>query len=540
MESFLIWILESSLLILLVLGIRKIFIKKIRYTTIYALWLLVLVRFLIPVNFFSTPISVGTVVSEAISSWMGEAPADQDKTMISVMEQYPNAAGRTSGYSNIKSLQDTKKAAKEEQPFISKKDTNVSDTKESAPLSVWTISDRTRSKIVRGWMAISVIVFLWLILTNVNLNRKMRKKRMLYGKRENVCIYLIPGIKNPCLYGFFRPAIYLPTAYLWNGNRKTEHREEIGQMITHEYVHYCHGDHIWAMFRILLVSFYWFDPFMWLAVSCSKKDAELACDETVIRCLGEKNRFSYGEMLVRLAADTSWGDFRYSMMSMSRKGKEMENRIRAISACKQYSKWVLIPLILAVFVTAGITCSTGLAGEKPVSDLTTENEREAEKPISEIITQKEQGSKSSASRLKAMNTSFGMNGILGTKYADTVSYEDVFFRYIEYFTTAVNTGNTDHMNQVLAEESDVYKQQCSIAKNYYKRGIREEIKDCFISDVKSMGLNKVILESREKINVAYADNTSKLINQTYLYTCEQNGRGWQITQMDEIDESSRN
>lgn len=540
MESFLIWILESSLLILLVLGIRKIFIKKIRYTTIYALWLLVLVRFLIPVNFFSTPISVGTVVSETISSWMGEAPADQDKTMISVMEQYPNAAGRTSGYSNIKSLQDTKKAAKEEQPFISKKDTNVSDTKESAPLSVWTISDRTRSKIVRGWLAISVIVFLWLILTNVNLNRKMRKKRMLYGKREGVCIYLIPGIKNPCLYGFFRPAIYLPTAYLWNGNRKTEHREEIGQMITHEYVHYCHGDHIWAMFRILLVSFYWFDPFMWLAVSCSKKDAELACDETVIRRLGEKNRFSYGEMLVRLAADTSWGDFRYSMMSMSRKGKEMENRIRAISACKQYSKWVLIPLILAVFVTAGITCSTGLAGEKPVSDLTTENEREAEKPISEIITQEEQGSKSSASRLKAMNTSFGMNGILGTKYADTVSYEDVFFRYIEYFTTAVNTGNTDHMNQVLAEESDVYKQQCSIAKNYYKRGIREEIKDCFISDVKSMGLNKVILESREKINVAYADNTSKLINQTYLYTCEQNGRGWRITQMDEIDESSRN
>lgn len=540
MESFLIWILESSLLILLVLGIRKIFIKKIRYTTIYALWLLVLVRFLIPVNFFSTPISVGTVVSETISSWMGEAPADQDKTMISVMEQYPNAAGRTSGYSNIKSLQDTKKAAKEEQPFISKKDTNVSDTKESAPLSVWTISDRTRSKIVRGWLAISVIVFLWLILTNVNLNRKMRKKRMLYGKREGVCIYLIPGIKNPCLYGFFRPAIYLPTAYLWNGNRKTEHREEIGQMITHEYVHYCHGDHIWAMFRILLVSFYWFDPFMWLAVSCSKKDAELACDETVIRRLGEKNRFSYGEMLVRLAADTSWGDFRYSMMSMSRKGKEMENRIRAISACKQYSKWVLIPLILAVFVTAGITCSTGLAGEKPVSDRTTENEREAEKPISEIITQEEQGSKSNASRLKAMNTGFGMNGILGTKHADTVSYEDVFFRYIEYFTTAVNTGNTDYMNLVLAEESDVYKQQCSIAKNYYKRGIREEIKDCFISDVKSMGLNKVILESREKINVAYADNTSKLINQTYLYTCEQNGRGWRITQMDEIDESSRN
>ena len=47
--------LESSLLILFVLGIRKIFSGKISYRAIYALWLVVVFRFMIPVNIIPTP-----------------------------------------------------------------------------------------------------------------------------------------------------------------------------------------------------------------------------------------------------------------------------------------------------------------------------------------------------------------------------------------------------------------------------------------------------------------------------------------------------
>ena len=49
------WFLESSLLILFVLGIRKIFSGKISYRAIYALWLVVVFRFMIPVNIIPTP-----------------------------------------------------------------------------------------------------------------------------------------------------------------------------------------------------------------------------------------------------------------------------------------------------------------------------------------------------------------------------------------------------------------------------------------------------------------------------------------------------
>lgn len=507
MESFLVWILESSLLILLILGIRKIFMGKIRYTAIYALWALVLVRFLIPVNFFSTPFSIGTIVSETVSTWAGEK-GGKEPAALERQNLYDNAAA--AGHTKAGTLQGVSANIKTAEPSEAEIKEDIPDAPKAFPNAGWTIGDGTKKMIFGGWLSVSLILLMWFGVSNINLNHRLRKKRILYGKRGQIGIYLVSGIKNPCLYGFLRPAIYLPASFVNNGSAQVEDKEELGQMITHEYVHYCHKDHIWAMFRILLISFYWFDPFMWLAVFCSKRDAELACDETVIRRLGERKRFSYGEMLVRLAADTGWGDFRYSMMAMSRKGKEMEKRILAISVYKRYSKWILIPLTAIVLFTAGITCSTGIgqvAGEQVSSD-------------PDIKTK--QGS-----------IAFGFDQVFENRGVETGSYEEVFYRYIEFFTTAVNTGNVDAMKQVLAEESDVYRQQCAMAKNYHKRGIREKVQACSIANVREQGMNKVLIESKEKIKATYADATSKIIDQSYLYMCEKSSQGWRITRMGE-------
>ena len=45
------WILTSSVLILLVLAVRGLFKNKMKAKAVYALWLIVLVRLLCPVNF---------------------------------------------------------------------------------------------------------------------------------------------------------------------------------------------------------------------------------------------------------------------------------------------------------------------------------------------------------------------------------------------------------------------------------------------------------------------------------------------------------
>lgn len=72
MESFLAWLIESSLLIWMIFGIRKIFSGRISHAGIYALWLVVLIRFIVPVNFISTPVSVANLMEGRFAMYSEE------------------------------------------------------------------------------------------------------------------------------------------------------------------------------------------------------------------------------------------------------------------------------------------------------------------------------------------------------------------------------------------------------------------------------------------------------------------------------------
>lgn len=711
MGSFLGWMLESSLLVLMIVGIRKIFMGKIRYAGIYALWIVVLLRFMIPVNVISSPLSVENMISGAESLWTSGEASRQTEEESGISGKDMKSAQKAGGVVDVDSAgkisekyqQAKSKDTQGERGILSKE---TEDGKKNAFLGLMKILIKKWKQILAGgWLIISCLLLLWFFLSNLKLMRELKQNRVFYGKKDRLNIYAVSGIKSPCLYGFFRPVIYLPKTMVLGEKEERVREEELQQMITHEYVHYCHKDHIWAMLRMLLVSLYWFHPFLWLAVSCSKKDAELFCDETVIRLLGEEQRFCYGEMLVRLAGDARWGDFRYSMTPMSRRGKEMETRIRAISTKRQYSKWLLIPLVAILCVAVNITCSAGMSslsgqedtkqpeknregdndkgeGEGKAQQEGKKSQEEMEKQLSiyadflkvhgkeekfryyslvwfgaleeehvglvtsrqlnmisshsgksevrwgsngcevynivdgkvafcgelacdgggkaicwedgklQIYHQKDiinvdlnqeseellmQESRENDSQSLQEDSSEkydwiaeyeGVKGVVfytnpyiegnagegepqirglqndvaayleleketySPVYSST--YEEAFRHYIEIFTEAVNTGNTEKMSQVLAVGSEVYEQQCALVKNYYKRGIREEVKSSTIISVKEVTENSVEVHSKEKIKVFYADSTSKIVKQKYRYTCECFDGNWMITKMEEI------
>lgn len=583
MEGFLEWFLESSLLVLMILGIRKVFTGKIRYAGIYALWFIVFLRFLVPVNFISTPISAGNIVQGLVSSWTVPEASDQENKNSDILG---NNLKQERGTGEVFNLNSAGMVSEKYQQMKSKENKKQSDSfsekskhKQSGFFTGLMKMDWQRYLKI-GWLAISAILFLWLVMSNLCLMRKLKRSRVLYGMRNHLKIYAVSGIKNPCLYGFFRPVIYLPKFLVQDDGEGRLNEKELEQAITHEYVHYQHRDNIWAMLRMLLVSVYWFDPFLWLAVSCSKKDAELFCDETVIHQLGEENRFHYGMLLVRMAGDASWGDFRYSMLPMSRRGREMEKRIRAISEKRNYSKWILIPLVIVVFAAMGITYSSGLASFAKAEKITDQTEAENGAAFNEgkELLAVNRGLEGQAANplewLSGFDQSsmftFYTNPHIGGKPANLLlknnlkgsstdyqekitfdvsvysnTYEEAFEHYLEIFTEAVNTGNVDKMHLVLAVDSDVYKQQSDLAKNYYKRGIREKVKSFSISltsesegaeaDQKDLGLQKKI-DSREVIKVFYADGSAKTVRQKYRYTCACIDENWVITNMEEISE----
>lgn len=583
MEGFLEWFLESSLLVLMIFGIRKVLTGKIRYAGIHALWIVVFLRFLVPVNFISTPFSIGNIVPGLVSFWNAPEVSDQKNENPDFLGNNLQQDSGTGEAFNLNPAGVVSGKYQQMKPAESKQQSGSISVKKNrrqpgALAGLMKINWKFYLKIV--WLAVSAVLFLWLVISNLCLMRKLKQGRVLYGMKNHLKIYAVSGIKNPCLYGFFRPVIYLPEALVGDDGEGRLDEEELGQIITHEYVHYRHGDNILAMLRMLLLSVYWFDPFLWLAISCSRKDAELFCDETVICRLGEEKRLNYGMLLIRMAGESSWGDFRYSMLLMSRKGREMEKRIRAISEERQYSKWILVPLVIVVCAAMGITCSAGLASfakaEKVTGQAEVENEAAMEegKDFSAVNRVLEGQTVSPLEWLNGFDQSsmfaFYTNPNIGKKPVNLLlqdnvkenpadvqveesfhaavyssTYEEAFEHYLEIFTEAVNTGNVDKMHLVLDVGSDVYKQQSDLAKSYYKRGIRERVKSFSISLVsetageeagqKDLGLRKKI-DSKEVIKVFYADDSFKIVRQKYRYTCECIDQNWVITNMEEIPE----
>ena len=129
--------------------------------------------------------------------------------------------------------------------------------------------------------------------------------------------------------------------------------------VTHELCHYYHGDVLWAAVRYFLLSVYWFDPLVWAAAYYSKLDCECACDEAVIKILGEENRIEYGETLLAILHGRKhrFGTADAGMVSGKRALKE---RIKFISK-KTVSKPAAI--ICSALILAG-TCGCAFTSAK--------------------------------------------------------------------------------------------------------------------------------------------------------------------------------
>ena len=97
------------------------------------------------------------------------------------------------------------------------------------------------------------------------------------------------NVSSPFVLGLIKPRIYLP--FNMNGH-------DLEHVVAHERAHIPRKDHWWKPLGFLLLTIHWFNPFMWLSYVLLCRDIELACDEKVIRELGNEQRADYTQALV--------------------------------------------------------------------------------------------------------------------------------------------------------------------------------------------------------------------------------------------------
>ena len=262
------WFLSSTILLVLVLTIRVVTKRWLPATVRYLLWSVVALRLLFPFFYPSDVLQIADVSEANEPTRISLALPDEMRQAVSGIE---------------------KEAVSSE--FVPEKEIIKPVAKEQTETTLPFLWER-------------LICLLWLFGVALFLARIVWVNVRLYGvlcqKRKRLCypnvpipVYLVEELPTPFLFGFFRPAIYL--------NQFSMKPEDERYILCHELTHYRHKDHIWAVIRALCVAIHWFHPLVWLAAACSKKDAELSCDEGTIRMLGGEQAVSYGEVLLRMS-----------------------------------------------------------------------------------------------------------------------------------------------------------------------------------------------------------------------------------------------
>lgn len=360
------WILSSSALILTVFILRLVLTGHISLRLRYGLWLLVLVRLLLPVQLFQSAISVQNLAVDQPAVHMA-----QEITNLNLPKQTYQEARQELVQAYQTQGMDAEAIAQEDPEAFSHL---VMEQMESE-VSV--------GDILTGiWLTGGGVVLLWILLSNVRFLRALRKERTrVEAEQTGLPVWVSPAARTPCLVGIFRPCIYLtPEA--------AADPEAMEHVLAHELAHYRHGDNLFSLLRCVALALHWYNPLVWMAATASRQDAEMACDEAAIARLGEDSRLSYGQTLIRMTCCArSHSSILLTSTTLTHTRGSLKQRISAI-ARRPRTAIVTFALVLAVAVVAvGCTFTGARDPSQPeVTQPTTESTQPTEPAVPEEPT----------------------------------------------------------------------------------------------------------------------------------------------------------
>ena len=114
-------------------------------------------------------------------------------------------------------------------------------------------------------------------------------------RRSSLPLIESAQVESPALMGLFRPALLLP-----RDTRARFNELELRLIFLHELAHLKRGDLIAQWLIALLQVLHWFNPVLWFAFRRMRIDREPATDALVLSRAGEGEKERYGLMLIKL------------------------------------------------------------------------------------------------------------------------------------------------------------------------------------------------------------------------------------------------
>ncbi|WP_051188607.1 DUF5301 domain-containing protein [Proteocatella sphenisci] len=290
----------GGLVIAFVLAAR-LFLKRVPKAFSYALWSVVIFRLLCPFSF------------ESMYSLL---PARTNPISQDII--YMNAPKIDTGIASVNNAINS--VLPSATPYASVN-----------PIQIWIFAGSLL------WIIGIALLLIYSIFSLVHLQKRL-KDATLY--EDN--IFLSDRISTAFVVGVFHPRIYMP-ANLSSAQMK--------YILLHEQTHLKRFDHIIKILSFLALCIHWFNPLVWVSFFASSKDMEMACDEAVIKQLGNDIKKDYSASLLTLStgrriaggAPLAFGE------------GDTKERVKNVLNYKKPSFWVIsVTLIIVVIIGTGL------------------------------------------------------------------------------------------------------------------------------------------------------------------------------------------
>ena len=347
------WLLQTTLIasvvICLILLIQKVLSGKLGPRWCHALWLVLLIRMILP----WAPSSRLSLFN-LIPSWNSQIQHQQ--RLESVKRQTGSPAEQTT---------DTPEATTNREP---ESETAIQTSVAPKPSLNANVEGKFKSRLVSFrpvlpilWLAGAIVIGAYLLMSNFVLWRIVKrdspliKQTMLelfeeckaqMGVQSLVVVVPSDQVRSPGLFGFVRPRLLLPREML-----DTATQEEMRYVFLHELAHLRRHDIYLGWLTSLLQVLHWFNPLVWFAFYRMRSDRELACDALVLTQTGQDKSQEYGGAILGLVRRFSHSRRLPAMAGIIESRSQLRRRIAMITRFEKNSyQWSPLPVLLIVAI----------------------------------------------------------------------------------------------------------------------------------------------------------------------------------------------
>lgn len=385
------WIVGSSILIMMIFAVRKVFGMRISSRFRYALWAIVMVRLLCPVALWNNQQLMQNITKISNQLFQSMNQQENELNMADSNAEFGAENGQNTGNTNIAGIGDMSATDRMKDNYtdnvknqnigidqqngqainqtensnnpVGQTTFNQTGKEEAAPkLEEYTQSkDRNSNVFYRIiaqliriaptiWLCGSIAAGCWFAIVNMRFHHMLMRSRKQIDSSRKLLVYQVSGLSSPCLFGIIHPAIYLK-------EETSLQDEQLLMILQHEICHYQHKDHIWSVMRSLCIAVWWWNPLVWAAAVASKRDCEMACDEGTLETIGWEKKFLYAKTLVDAVSDKK--TFGMTAASTMVSGKSDTERRLRMMLNKKKTKMASVVLAAGLMLNAAALCFGG-------------------------------------------------------------------------------------------------------------------------------------------------------------------------------------